>query len=432
MFKKIIIYLLSVVLILGLTACGEKSKYEKAERLKDEQKYDEAIALFTELGDYEDTENKLLSCYNRYIEYLYKEMHQYDKALEVFDKFEDLASDSFYDLEGIKADIQAQSAVYKILNGDENDGWNELKNMDLSTEHGNTKVATEIQRTLLTADAFRESNESRYKAYKVMQYITKHATENELRPLEYDLFYIDRDYPELKLCTLEIGDTFTFGKYPQDLDMKTAEVRHSVTGELYVGGVVDDVADGNIKTKEVEWVVLDKQDSKLLVLTKNNIDSFNCVGKLFVDYDSKKRAGETPTLWEDTYGRMYLNTEVLNRMFTPNEKSHIVPTKIDNCKDSDYLFLLSYAEVEKYRNVPNFETQHTGYAILRTTEHMAMFKSAYLNALQGACPFILRKTVNDPKTRFENYTWSATTDSFIETSYVANYVRPAMWVEFKK
>ena len=62
--KRIILSLLLVMLLLLVTGCGvsTSSKYEAASKLLAEEKYDEAIAAFSEIKYYENT--------NKYIMYI--------------------------------------------------------------------------------------------------------------------------------------------------------------------------------------------------------------------------------------------------------------------------------------------------------------------------------------------------------------------------
>ena len=57
--KKTVVLLLSaIILCMCLSAC-DSSDYKAAERLFEEGKYEEAVAAFTALGNYKDSEHKL-------------------------------------------------------------------------------------------------------------------------------------------------------------------------------------------------------------------------------------------------------------------------------------------------------------------------------------------------------------------------------------
>lgn len=80
--KKAIALLLALVMCLCLCACGKASDYEAAVSLMDAGSYEEAITAFAELGDYEDSSQKLAECEN---------VVSYSKALALFEsgEFED-------------------------------------------------------------------------------------------------------------------------------------------------------------------------------------------------------------------------------------------------------------------------------------------------------------------------------------------------------
>ena len=56
-WKKFLAVVLLIILALCLTACQEsnESKYNRANKLLTEGKYDEAIKVFDELGTYDDS-----------------------------------------------------------------------------------------------------------------------------------------------------------------------------------------------------------------------------------------------------------------------------------------------------------------------------------------------------------------------------------------
>lgn len=89
--KKIIAFILVVILSMMLCSCGKAADYEAAVALMTAEKYEEAIAAFTELGDYEDSLQLLEQCKNRMA---YREAESllekgdYAGAWELFEKIE--------------------------------------------------------------------------------------------------------------------------------------------------------------------------------------------------------------------------------------------------------------------------------------------------------------------------------------------------------
>lgn len=124
---------------------------------------------------------------------------------------------------------------------------------------------------------------------------------------------------------ISVGDTVTFGCYEQDGDL------------------------GNGKEK-IEWLVLDIQGEKALLISKYSLDA-----KVY-DNAWKEVTWETCTL------RKWLNEDFINQAFNENEQDTILITRVDNSQvqgysgwttnsgndTNDCVFLLSYSEAWKY------------------------------------------------------------------------------------
>ena len=119
-----------------------------------------------------------------------------------------------------------------------------------------------------------------------------------------------------------VGDIVEFGNYEQD--------------------------NNNSNGKEViEWIVLEKKDNKILVLSKHGLDA--------KQYHS---TGENIT-WEQSDIRTWLNEEFTNNAFSSSEQ-----TKLTTSTVSDKVFLLSLTEARSYSSVNGFnECKPTAYAI---------------------------------------------------------------------
>lgn len=121
------------------------------------------------------------------------------------------------------------------------------------------------------------------------------------------------------LSEAKSGDTVCFGSYEQD------------------------GSEDNGK-EPVEWVVLDKRDDSLLLLSVYALDC--------VDYESPR----TLTTWEESAVRGWLNSDFFDSAFSDTEKDLIacVDTRseeyasADDNADSDRVFLLSVTEAERY------------------------------------------------------------------------------------
>ena len=115
-----------------------------------------------------------------------------------------------------------------------------------------------------------------------------------------------------KLRDANIGDSFMFGKMEQD-------------------NVIDN------GTEEIEWIVLDKKDDAVLVISKYCLEFFPYEATIGQKYD---------VTWKNSTARAWLNGDFYNDSFNSDEKSFIAATKIS--LENDYLFLLNVEETEKY------------------------------------------------------------------------------------
>jgi len=125
--------------------------------------------------------------------------------------------------------------------------------------------------------------------------------------------------------SVRVGDILAFGNYEQD-------------------GVS---ANG---PEPIEWVVLDIQEDKALLLSCDALDS-----KPYND-------AYTSVTWETSSIRQWLNGAFFNNAFTQEQKKQILVTEVDNSRSQgnrewnsngsnhteDVVFLLSYAETKAY------------------------------------------------------------------------------------
>ena len=125
-----------------------------------------------------------------------------------------------------------------------------------------------------------------------------------------------------------VGNIVRFGHYEQD----------------------DNTANG---PEEIEWIVLDVQGSKALLLSRYGLDT----KKYYTNF--------TSITWEKCTLRSWLNGEFMSSAFSPIEQGAILTTAVDNSRSQGYgkwntdggnntrdkIFLLSCAEANKYLGV---------------------------------------------------------------------------------
>ena len=119
-----------------------------------------------------------------------------------------------------------------------------------------------------------------------------------------------------------IGDCITFGTYEQDNDTSNGK-------------------------EDIEWLVLDKEDDRILVISKYSLDS-----------QKYNEVGESAT-WKTCSLRNWLNANFMDSAFSSDEKSQIMTSTVTADKNPNYdtspgnntedkVFLLSIPEVNQY------------------------------------------------------------------------------------
>ena len=141
----------------------------------------------------------------------------------------------------------------------------------------------------------------------------------------YGISYFDYQYTryiDQRFETVKIGESVWFGKYEQDND--------KTNGKEAIG-----------------WIVLDKQEDKVLVVSHYALD-----WKMFNDDGGSAS-------WKHSSLRKWLNSEFLNSAFTGNMHTLISTTTVTPGRNyeniafpvvptQDKIFLLSYEEANKY------------------------------------------------------------------------------------
>ena len=146
-----------------------------------------------------------------------------------------------------------------------------------------------------------------------------------------------------------VGDTVTFGHYEQDNNADNGK-------------------------EPVEWIVLDVQEGRVLLLSRYCLDA-RAYNKAFI-----------PMTWAKCDLRAWMNDTFLSDLFTAEEQAKIVPATVANDNNPHYgtyggedttdkIYLLSLAEAEHYfPDIPTRVAQPTAYAKAR---------GAYVNEQNG-------------------------------------------------
>ena len=200
---------------------------------------------------------------------------------------------------------------------------------------------------------------------------------------------VPNDYAEQRIdfANTNIGSTIYFGKYEQNSDPSDGE-------------------------EEIEWMVLDNDGSKILLLSKYGLDS--------------RIYNNSFTNWENSSIREWLNNYFYNNAFTDPERCYI--EKVTNTTEynneaptNEKVFLLSATEVERY-----FPNQYdricygTKYSFTSGVENFSEKCRWWLRSLNGDEQMAL--TVRTSEGRI-NYVTPVDASGYA--------IRPAIWVKIR-
>lgn len=194
------------------------------------------------------------------------------------------------------------------------------------------------------------------------------------------------------------GDTIVLGSYEQDNDESNGK-------------------------EPIEWMVLDRQDNKILIISKYALDC--------QQYHIERES----VTWETCTLRQWLNETFLNEAFTMEEQKPIlmVTNPASKCpgfttnqgnETKDKVFLLSGQEVTSY-----FENEND---TMCTVTAYAVARGAYLDDRHGTCPWWTRSLGRDQtKVAPVGSVQGLQTGAFQGYANVDDDnlgVRPAMWI----
>ena len=129
---------------------------------------------------------------------------------------------------------------------------------------------------------------------------------------------------------------------------KRKNIADSSNTDIMSSNIGDTVTFGSYDGNPIEWVVLDKTDSKVMLFAKYN----------FME-ERAYNTGQNYVPWETSDLRLWLNNEFLNKVFSKSEISAIADTNVNNFEETDgymndtvdKVYLLSHADFEKYRDI---------------------------------------------------------------------------------
>ncbi len=222
--------------------------------------------------------------------------------------------------------------------------------------------------------------------------------------------------------TTSVGDIITFGKYEQDNNLSNG-------------------------SEDIEWIVLDKKDGKVLLLSKYGLDTKKVCDDPDIGYEAT---------WESSKTRLWLNGDFYSSAFSTDEQNKIYTTQIinedvgpytktvydDNLNATDIsyyvdggnntedkVFLLSVDEVNSYVSADDRICFATDYAIangawtvMRNAPDAYDKDSSYWwTRTIGEEKWWTSAVLYDGSYGYKNYSISNLAEGIT--------VRPAMWVD---
>lgn len=184
----------------------------------------------------------------------------------------------------------------------------------------------------LTADYYFEAEEY-YSAANAYRWIREDSENNAYR---YALcYFLEGKYQEAINYFNDIisySDAKEYVIKCQLSLMDAAEINHEVTFGVYEQD--NDIENGK---EEIDWIVINKEGSKVLLMSKNILDyqPFNTDGLVSTGAISKE---ETYIPWSESYVRTFLNNDFYDTAFIDEEKKYIVRSNITTTDCDEYTY----------------------------------------------------------------------------------------------
>ena len=207
---------------------------------------------------------------------------------------------------------------------------------------------------------------------------------------------------------------------------KQAQIKNAKVGDIVYFGTYEQDNDTTNGKENIEWLVLAKENSRVLVISDKALDC--------QPYNSSYTEEVT---WENCSLRKWLNGTFLNKAFSTEEQAQIQNTTVSADNNPQYstnpgnattdkVFLLSINEVEKYFNSDEArKCAPTAYAKAQGASTSDTFKTP---SGAATCWWWLRSPGDDQSSAAYVYFGG---DVFELGNYVfsgLNAVRPAMWI----
>ena len=401
----------------------QEQAYQAALELMDNGRYGEAVAAFRALNGYKDSAEQITNC-NAIRERDYqaalrlKNEGKFEEAIAAFEALNGYGY-SATKIADCKAALQQASDGYQAALKLKNDGKYEEAITAFEALNGYSDSAAQIKETkYLQATALNKAGKYA-EAYMIFATMTGYKDVDKIIKEDDNISAAAAAAAAATTVRIapykNVGGYVTFGHYPQ--------------------------TKAGTDNTEIEWLVLayDSATNHSLLISRYGLD---------VKAYNTEKAGVT---WEACTLRTWLNDEFYNKAFSKSEQSAILTTPVDNSESQCYsgwdtsggnntqdkIFLLSYAEANKYFGVRHYSVsgaknnvksriQPTAYAIAQ-----GAYKSSSYTTSDGAATgyWWLRSPG-----RNQNGAAGVGTDGSLGNDGVGDSrgaVRPALWVNLE-
>ena len=346
--KRIMCLCLVLTLCLCLCAC-QSSDYKEAVALYEAGEYEAAITAFEALGDYEDSVQKIADCKQAIAEC--ELAIRYNGAVALMDA----------------GDYEEAIVAFEALD-DYRDSVTQIENCNTAIMDNKYNNAVALM------------DQDLVKAFEALVALDGYKDSAGKADSLYEQYSME------KIKAANVGDYIPIGTYEQD--------NNHANGKEYV-----------------EWLVLDKKDNKMLVISRYALDC-----QPYEDDFFKRNL-----LWKNCSLREWINDTFWNTAFSSAEQSVIAKL------GQDKVFLLSLSEVYEYLTADNArQCTPTAFAVANGVE--------IIDYGSSICRWWLREDVNRNYVMaadFSEYTlvrweWPVFTNGIGICPALG--VRPAMWI----
>lgn len=315
-------------------------------KYREEQNWSDAISSFYKALGYSDAKDQIVATY-------------YAEGIAEREEQKWVSARTAFKNAGKYSDASEQILATYYVEGEAKraaQDWNGAKAaFEKAGDYKDSK--TQVSETLYQEASVLFADGEYEKAYDIYNSISGYKDVDSLLSTDARLSAITY---ERKIAPFQnIGSIVTFGRYEQDNNLGNGQ-------------------------ESIEWIILDVQDEKVLLLSRYGLDS--------MPYNKDK----DDITWEKCSLRSWLNSDFLNKAFSAEEQAAILMSEVENDANQGYsqwntdggnntqdqIFLLSYAEANRFLGVTKYDSRNeksrvapTDYAISHGSKGSNMYRT---------------------------------------------------------